>query len=276
MTALNQRRHRPAKVLAGLTTVGLLALAGISALGGTGSAARAAAPTNTAPPAVGGTAQEGSTLTASTGTWTGSPTAYAYQWLRCDSDGGSCAGIGGANEKTYALKKVDVDNTLRVRVTARNADGQASSTSVPTAVVRAQPVAPVTGCPAGTDPAKIADVGPPARLVIDRFQVDPGVVRRSVPDVTVRVHVSDTCNQSVVGALVYVTAVPFAQFTVPDEAQTDGTGTATLVMRQLHGFPAARNQQLLVMMLRARKSGDNPLAGISVRRLVSAPVSLTS
>ena len=32
---------------------------------------------------------------ASTGSWSGSPTGYSYQWKRCDSAGNNCANIGG-------------------------------------------------------------------------------------------------------------------------------------------------------------------------------------
>jgi hypothetical protein len=269
------------------TAVAGLAVAAIAfavAVAGS-SAARLAAPTNSSPPTVSGTAQEGSTLTVNEGTWSGSPT-FTYEWLRCDKDGGSCATISGANTKQYVLKTVDTANTLRARVTAKNADGSSSATTVPTAVVTAASTTTTTttpsgnGCTSGTPSnqggtVSVANVSLPARLLLDHFSVSPSVVHRSTSDVSVTVHVSNTCGQSVTGAMVYATAVPFDQFSVQPEQPTDANGNATITMHRQGGFPAARKQHLLVMMLRARKPGESVLGGISIRRLVSSRVDIS-
>jgi hypothetical protein len=254
--------------------VGTLAvLAVIAGRAEIGDAAPQAAPANQTPPVISGTPEEGKTLTTTNGTWTGTaPITYAYSWRRCDSNGGSCAAIGGANQNTYTLKKVDVDNTIRVRVTARNSDGSTPATSVPTAVVRPA-VAPPSGCD-GAAPIQIANVALPNRLVIDGQQISPGVVGKSTASITLRFHV--VCKgKPVQGALVYGDAVPFNQFSTPAEQTTGADGWATLTMNRAAGFPAARNQALLVIFARARKAGEDILAGVSTRRLVSFPVDLS-
>ena len=250
----------------------LAVLAAIAGRAEIGDAAPQAVPTNQSPPTISGTAEEGKTLTATNGTWTGAPTSYTYVWRRCDSNGGSCANISGTNKNTYVLKKVDVDNTMRVRVTARNSDGPSQpSESVPTGVVRAAP-APPSGCDSNA-PIQIANVALPNRLIIDGQQMSPGVVGRSTPSITLRFHV--VCKgKPVQGALVYGDAVPFNQFSTPAEATTGADGWATITMNRAAGFPAARSQALLVIFARARKAGEDILAGVSTRRLVSFPVDL--
>jgi len=265
--------------LIGLTlAAALLLVAAVAGLAETGDAAQQAAPRNESPPTISGTPEEGKTLTATTGRWSGTePITYAYSWRRCDTDGGSCSGIGGANEKTYKLKKVDVGDTIRVRVTATNKDGSANATSVPTAVVRAAaapppPPPPAAGC-AGNAPIQIASVASPERLNIDGQSISPSIVGRSTQSITFRVHVS--CKgKAVQGALVYAPTVPFNQFTNPAEVATGADGWAQFTVTQLSGFPAARSQQLLVVFARARKPGEDVLGGVSTRRLVSFPVDL--
>jgi hypothetical protein len=101
-----------------------------------------APPANTTRPAISGTARDGSTLTASNGSWTGKPTAYTYRWLRCDSSGGACATISGATSKDYTVASADVGHRLRVEVTASNAGGSGTATSDPSAVVQPSGNAP--------------------------------------------------------------------------------------------------------------------------------------
>ena len=116
------------------------------ALGGVtnGGAATSAAPVNQNAPTISGKTEVGATLTANNGTWSNNPTDFDYQWRRCDQAGGSCGNIGGATSREYLLKNVDRDNTIRVRVTARNADGSNTATSAQTAVVTNP--ASTTGC----------------------------------------------------------------------------------------------------------------------------------
>jgi hypothetical protein len=128
--------------LAVASTLVVAALAGLVA-----HAATAAAPENVSPPTISGTPAVGQTLTASNGTWSNTPTSYAYQWLRCNTSGGSCVTISGATQKTYTLAGADGGRTIRVRVTAQNADGSASATSSPTSVVSSPGAPKNTGRP---------------------------------------------------------------------------------------------------------------------------------
>jgi hypothetical protein len=63
-------------------------------------------PSNTSAPAISGQAQQGQTLTADPGTWSGTtPLAYAYRWRRCDAAGAGCAFSGGASRRFAALAR---------------------------------------------------------------------------------------------------------------------------------------------------------------------------
>ena len=234
--------------------------------------ATAPGPPNTQPPTISGQAVVGQTLTATQGTWTGTGLTFAYQWRRCDTAGAQCADISGATATTYALVAADSGRTVRVEVTAKNATGETTIASAQTAVVTTA-APPATGCPTGTGPIDVDDISAPARLQVDRQQITPSVVTPGTRTIRVRFHVSACGGRSVEGALVYATPTPYQQFTATEQP-TAGDGWAILTMRQLRYFPASGQQQLLVVFVRARKSGEDLLAGISTRRLVSFKVNL--
>ena len=127
----------------------------ITAPGGSGSLPAAytyvAAPANGTPPQISGTTTQGQTLTASDGTWTGSPSSYTYQWQDCDSTGANCVAIDGATSSSYNLAGGDVGHTIKVTVTAASDSGPNSATSVATALVTpTSPPAPPTPTPTPT------------------------------------------------------------------------------------------------------------------------------
>jgi hypothetical protein len=141
----------------------------------------------------------------------------------------------------------------------------------------APPPPPATGCPTdkSTTPINVSQVSSPARLLVDKQESRPTVITKSTQTIVLRFHVSACSGRSVVGALVYQTATPYQQFS-PSEEATGPDGWATLTLRRLKFFPASPRQGLLVVFVRARKSGEDLLGGISSRRLVSFRVNLRS
>jgi hypothetical protein len=119
------------------------ALAALAVVAFPSIATAASPPVNAADPVISGTAREGQTLTASSGSWGGTlPISYNYAWQRCDTSGANCKAISGASNPTYKLVTADVGSTVRVKVTAANSAGTASVFSLPTGVVAALGTAP--------------------------------------------------------------------------------------------------------------------------------------
>ncbi len=227
------------------------------------------APTPTAAPTVSGSLTVGSTLTANKGTWSGSPTSYAYMWSRCAANGDACATIDGATAGTYKLTSVAAGEALRLSVTATNAAGSTQYTSAQTSAVPTS-----NGCPAGTGAIKVADLLPPARLMIDDASIRPKLVTLGTH--TIQLHVSVTaCNgRPVQGASVFAVPIPYNQF-AGDELTTGADGTVTITENRQKGFPArGHRQHLLAVFVRARKPGDPLLGGVSTRRTVAFPIHL--
>ena len=227
-----------------------------------------ARPASTEPPTVSGTPVTGQTLTASPGTWTGrQPIAFSYQWQRCSSVGGGCTAIGGATAATYALADADLGHTLRVVVTAKNSAGSASRTSVPTAVISAQPTGPAgqIRLPNGKVSIPISSVSLPARLIINQVRFSPNPVRSKTAPIQVRVHISDTRGFYIRDALVFVRSTPLLTAS-PPETPTGLDGWVTLTTTPRLDFPLKEGFSVQ-FFVRARKAGENLLAGVSSRRL---------
>jgi hypothetical protein len=221
-------------------------------------AATGSAPAPTRLPSLSGSAQEGSTLTADHGAWTGTqPIRFDYTWQRCDAHGNGCVTfIAHSGATSYTLTGSDLGHTMRIEVTATNARGTRSVFSNPTGVVGA----PVTSI-------AVDRVALPDRLVIDRVSFSPNpATSRTVP-ITARFHVSDTKGLSVQGALVYALGLPYGWTYNAPEQPTDASGWATITIQPTRNMPLRRGGDL-VLFVRARKPGDNLLAGVSTRRLV--------
>jgi len=86
-------------------------------------------------PRISGRARVGKKLSGSHGSWTNSPTAYRYQWLRCNKRGRSCNRIRRATHSTHRLTGRDAGHRLRLRIIALNPAGSRVATSLPTARV---------------------------------------------------------------------------------------------------------------------------------------------
>ena len=151
------RTTRRATMASTLLAAALASLATVLALPSGGSAVTQARPDNTVEPRISGSATVGSTLTATSGSWTNSPTSFSYQWVRCPRSGGlptgaDCAAIGGATTSSYVVSTADVNRRLRVRVTASNADGSSTAASNATALISN----PESGRPVNVQPPTIS------------------------------------------------------------------------------------------------------------------------
>lgn len=123
----------------------LLATANSSGSGGvsvffTGPSPVTTPPVSTTPPTITGATKPGGILTCLQGSWTNTPTTFAYQWYR---NGTSLAGF---TSSTYKLGTLDEGATFTCVVTATNAAGSASASS--SAVKIAIPK--VVHCPGAT------------------------------------------------------------------------------------------------------------------------------
>lgn len=88
-------------------------------------------------PTVSGSPTQGATLTSTHGIYTtpDGSTSITYQWQDCNTSGNNCSNISGATTSTYTLTSNDVDDVVRVMVTATSGDYVESLYSGDTAII---------------------------------------------------------------------------------------------------------------------------------------------
>jgi hypothetical protein len=126
-------------------------------------------PTNSGAPTISGTNRVGSTLTATAGTWSGSP-SYSYQWQNSTTSGGTYTNIAYATGSTYIPKGESLGKFVRVSVTATDAVGSTTVSSSPTSEILTTTSGAGLACHLGGT-CVVGDVGPGTGVV---FYVSTG------------------------------------------------------------------------------------------------------
>jgi hypothetical protein len=189
---------------------------------------------------------------------------FAYQWQRCDANGLNCANLAAATGRTYAVQTSDVNNGLRVAVTATNTTGSSTANSQPSGQVT--PPEGATRLADGRYSIPASSVRLPHRLVVSGVEFVPSVLRSRAP-YTGRFRVTDTRGYIVRDAMVLVTGVPLGWIQARAEVRTNVDGLATIQLQPTTRLRLVRGGSM-VKFIRARKEGDSLLAGVSTRRLV--------
>jgi hypothetical protein len=102
-------------------------------------AAPAAPIVSTGQPTITGTPAQGQGLQVSSGGWSLTPTAVAYQWERCNGNGRLCSPISGATAATYSPAAADLGAVLSVVVHASVGAASQDAFSTSTRPITAAP-----------------------------------------------------------------------------------------------------------------------------------------
>ena len=205
-----------------------------------GSGPGAVVPRNLALPLISGLLRPAQTLSASSGSWSGTePLGFSYQWLRCSSSLGGCPPIPGATAARYKVTERDAGARISAIVVASNQAGSMWATSTPTDVVGA------TGARAGSV-RDVRELSPVERLVIARVVVPRPV--RSPGVAVLRVRVTDRRGFLIRGATAAVSS-EFAGVSTAS-ARTGANGIAVVRVK----VRLVRVVGKLVLTVRALKS----------------------
>jgi hypothetical protein len=230
------------------------------------------APSNTTPPTISGTAQVGQTLTASQGSWTGSPTpTLSEQWQR--NTGSGFANISGATGASYKLVAADQGATVQVVETAMNSVATVTATSAATASVAAagstQTAPSNTQLPAITGTAQVGQkltltqgtwTGTPAPTVSEQWQ---------------RVSATGTVNIGTGTSYTLVSADQGATIQVV-ETGTNAAGTQTVTSAQTAVVTAASQPSGLSATLGLAKASKNVTANFTVNQTSTVTIQVVN
>lgn len=213
--AIRARRLPLSALLASVVTgAAVLLLTSGIASGSSSSAQYQYGPVRTSDPTISGSPQVGQTLTTTNGGWSSDSnvTRYTYAWGRCDANGANCVTIAGATSTTYTLVAADQSHRIRSYVTASNASGSTQAISNATDVVG-------SSTPTGKQ-IEAAGVQLPNRLVVDEVKYSANPIHARKSPTTMQVHVSDSHNNSVAGAKVFVEGLPYSRIANITETAT--------------------------------------------------------
>jgi hypothetical protein len=150
--------------------------------------ANSSIPTNSSSPSVSGIARTGETLSASTGSWTGSPSAFSYQWMKASTVNGTYSNISSATTSQYGLTDNDIGSFIKVSVIGTNAVGTSSAVlSAATSIVvdLADSVVPTATSPIATANGFTFTISNYSNLYTYTISTTSGSVVRSAELVTV-------------------------------------------------------------------------------------------
>ena len=224
--------------------------------------ANPSAPAETAPPQIKGEAVVGKTLTATTGTWKGTqPISYSFKWQSCTSST-SCAN-NGASGNTYTVASADVGKRIRVKVLAKNADGETAGLSDPTAVVTSSGGG---GGGGGGSSVAVGSLVAGDRLVVDMVNFSPNPVTSTSTPIQVKIKITDNKGKLVRGAFVSIVSTPVRTST-PTAAPTDSNGIVIYSIQPRPDF-LIKTGFSTQFYVKAYREGEPTLAGVSGGRLV--------
>ena len=235
--------------------------------------ADAGRPTNVQAPTLSGTFAQAQTIRVSPGSWNGlQPITFTFEWLRCDTAGNNCVVQPGFNDDAYVLREGDVGKTIRARVVARNARGQASRLTAASAAVQGpQGPSGVITLPNGEKSIPVSSVPSNERLIVDQVVFAPNPVTSRTLPITVRIKVKDTRGFVVRDAQVFFRSTPLVTRNAQDQP-TGQDGWLTLTVTPENDFPRLSNDYSVQFFVKASRAGDPELAGVAGTRLVQVPL----